>query len=684
MKEKLSNSYVKTYSVLLIGLFLVEIIFKIISKNSIFDLSTLRIFIGLNIVSAFVACILNFFGKKTKRIVTSLLVIGFGIYSCLQLGFFNFIGVYISFQTSSQLGAVTDYIGDFFASFKWFYLIELIPGLLLIAFYIFFDKKLHENIDIKKASIGSICLLIVLSVFYYGTLTSKIFQNKYQTISNKDLFLTVENPSVALTQFGDLAFCLLDVREMLFPITIEQSYEVGNSDDGDTQDELKRNIDDLYWKELINTTSDETMNNLNNYFINRSVTKKNEMTGLFKDKNLIIIMMESTNDIIYEYPDLYPNFAKMASEGWLFENNYSPRNSCSTMNNEFSGMTSLYSIYNTCTASKYKYNEYDESVFGLYNDAGYVTFSAHDYTQAYYPRNTIHNNMGSGEYYGVGKLGISYSNEYRNWANDDDFGKAMLKIIDKKTEGNQHFMTWMTTVSSHQPYSVDSIQGDKYYSLTKGYSKLPTDVRRYMSKLKYVDNMLGILMDGLKERGMLDDTVFVLYGDHYPYGISTDHLNKALSYNTKKNKNNEKVPLVIYNTKIESKVFSGYTTFVNILPTIANLFDLDYDPRLYLGTDVFSEDYKSIAVFADGSWKNEYGFYSASKNSISYTTSEELSSAEIQAINTDISNKIKISEKAIKNNYFNYLTKGLAKKHEEFDIMCLNERKNSYNEGDNT
>ena len=80
------------------------------------------------------------------------------------------------------------------------------------------------------------------------------------------------------------------------------------------------------------------------------------MKYLRKDKNLIVIMMESTNDI-FKNADYYPNFQRILNGGWYFENNYSPRNSCATMNNEFSGMTSLYSIYNTCTASKYKSNK---------------------------------------------------------------------------------------------------------------------------------------------------------------------------------------------------------------------------------------------------------------------------------------------------------------------------------------
>ena len=124
--------------------------------------------------------------------------------------------------------------------------------------------------------------------------------------------------------------------------------------------------------------------------------------------------MESVNEIIIN-PDLYPNFYKMYSEGIRFTNNYSPRNSCATGNNEFSAMTGLYSIQNNCTANIYRNNTYSTSIFNLFNAAGYKTTSMHDYTEYYYYRSTIHQNMGSMQYYGVEDLGIEYYNEYKNW-----------------------------------------------------------------------------------------------------------------------------------------------------------------------------------------------------------------------------------------------------------------------------
>ena len=217
--------------------------------------------------------------------------------------------------------------------------------------------------------------------------------------------------------------------------------------------------------------------------------------------------------------------------------------------------------------------------------------------------------------------------------------------------------------------------------MTNG-TNYPADVRRFMSKLKILDDGLGVLIDGLESRGILDDTVIVLYGDHYPYGISKDHLNTVLSYDTKDDMNAEQVPLVIYNPSMESKVIYDYTYYLNILPTVANLLNLDYDPRLYLGTDMNSDDFESMVVFSDGSWKNEYAYYKASSNKV-YKYKDGYTDADIARINNIIETKIKISELSITTNYFSYLDKNLTKIKDRLkeQIMCLNTEKDDYING---
>ena len=180
-----------------------------------------------------------------------------------------------------------------------------------------------------------------------------------------------------------------------------------------------------------------------------------------------------------------------------------------------------------------------------------------------------------------------------------------------------------------------------------------------MSKLKVLDDGLGVLLEGLESQGKLEDTVIVLYGDHYPYGLSNSVLETALPYSIEEKYENERVPFVIWSNDIEATTYTEYTSYVNILPTIANLFNLDFDSRYYTGTDLFSNLYESLVVFADGSWKNEKAFYDAYTGNITYYGNEEYTIEEIIEINQMVENKIKYSNLAIQHDYFNYLYNAL-------------------------
>ena len=670
MKKYINKNILLNTLIIFTFLIILELIFKIVNFYSLIDYSSIRILLSSFIISFIIGNIEYFINKKIHKYINIIFIFICSIYSLAETGFNNFIGVYMSLGTSSQLGAVIDYIREFILSFRWYYYFLLLPFILMILYYIFINNKviqkfninmnknkcktLNKKVYIKKIALSTIILCIISNI-YLLTLYIPFMQNKLQTVDNKKLFKNPSVPSITIKQFGITTYGILDVNNYFFPAKVNDEYKIENENNKYAKENTTRVFDDTNWNNLIDNESNETLNNLNKYFINNKITDTNNYTGMFKDKNLIVIMLESVNDIIINKED-YPNFYKMYSEGWHWKNNYSPRNSCSTGNNEMSGMTSLFSIYNTCTANNYRKNTYFEAIFNLFNNKNYYTFSAHDYTEHYYYRNEIHTNMGSNAYYGVEKLGIEYSNVYKNWASDEDFMNKVLELIDNVD--NDHFMTWLTTVSSHQPYYYSSIEGDKYLSLYEDRD-IRTDLKRYKSKLKILDNALGILLDGLERKGILDDTVIVMYGDHYPYGLSTDTINTVLDYDTNVDYENERVPFVIYNTDIDSKEFDSYTSYINILPTVANLFDLDYDPRLYMGNDLLSKDYESIVIFADGSWKNEYAYYNASRSSIEYYTDKTYTIEELQNINNKIDLKIKMSSLAIKNNYFNYLYNSL-------------------------
>lgn len=685
MKKLLNNNLIKNYIILIVFMTILEIAFRAISNIPIFNLALLRVFIGLNFIALITSFILSWMDRKYSKFFVIVLCLVYTVYAFFQMGFNNFIGVYASVNSSSQLGAVTDYIREFLLSFlPKFYLI-FIPFILLVAYFIFLDKftelKLNKKFVLKShikyepgiRTISTILVLVALGVVYHETLVNDAFQDDLQTTSNEDLFEYPSIPSLAINQFGVITFGLLDIKSLY--VDPPETYIFEATDDNISFD-VDREFDDTLWQEVIEDEDDETLNMISNYLMSSTITDYNEYTGLFEGKNLIMIMMESVNEIFIN-PDLYPNFYKLYSGGLTFTNNYSPRNSCATGNNEFSAMTGLYSIQNNCTANVYRNNEYFTSIFNLFNESGYRTLSMHDYTEAYYYRSIIHANMGSGAYYGVEDLGIPYSNEYRNWASDEDFFASAMDItLDGSSEP---FMLWLTTVSSHQPFSLSSIEGDKYLSITEG-TNYPMDLRRYMSKLKTLDNALGILLERLETEGILDDTVIVLFGDHYPYGLSDETINQVLDYDLN-DYERERTPLVIYNSEIAHAEIDKYTSYVNLTPTIANLFNLDYDPRLYMGSDVLSDEYLNVVAFADGSWKNDLAYYNAATSEITYYVENSYTLDEIRAINETITNKMQISSLIIENDYYTYLDNALTAKEIEKETYANIDTQNAEIQG---
>ncbi len=636
--------------------FTIEIIFRLISKFEIISYSTLRILISTFLLSLIITFLSSLLPKKwMKNTINLLYIFIYSFYAYVQLGFINYLGVYISFNTSSQLGAVKDYIGDYLESFKLIFNLVLIPFIISVVILILTRKLEFNKLKLNLKHLFLILILLLLIGSYYATVSIPFMQNKIQIKSNKKLLLNPDVPTVAVNQFGVTVFGILDLKSFIFPAdseveTVSEELQIAVEENKKVSREVSP-----YLVELASKETDKKYKELNTYFASQRVTDYNDYTGAFEGKNVVILLLESVNDAIIDENN-FPNFYKMYSEGWHWVNNYSPRNSCATGNNEFSAMTSLYSIYNNCTSNVYKNNTYFESIFGLFNNAGYRTNSFHNFVEWYYYRSTIHPNMGSGKYYGARELGIKTSSNYGEWPSDIELMDKAFDII-LNGDSSKPFMTFITTVTSHQPYSNSSTYGDKYKKefTSQGYSN---SVSRYLSKLKVVDEALGVMLDKLENAGVLDDTVIVMLADHYPYGLKKDYVKEMIHYDLT-DYDIEKTPFVIYNPDMISEEHIEYNSYINLVPTLANLMNLEYDPRLYMGTDLFSKDFESRVVFADGSWKNEIAFYNASTSKIKYYGNEVYSDEEILRINTLIDKQISMSSKAIKNNYFNYLGKKL-------------------------
>ncbi|MDD2207909.1 MAG: LTA synthase family protein [Bacilli bacterium] len=674
MKEKLEKQIFKHTIIFFIYIFTIELIIRFNLSSNFFNYATLRIAISSLILALIVSLILNIGGSLFKKITASIIGVFLIIYAWVETNLYFYLGLFMGLGNAEQGTKVIDYIREYIIASKLGTYLIIIPFILLLLYYWYLEPKLtlkklekttifyFKPVSYKRkvlVYISIIIFLILSSITYYGTLKAKFMQNKMQTTKNISLFIYPENSNLAVSQLGIFTYGLSDLISCIFNLSDLDLYEYElTSTKHQTQvSDYSRNIDDTLWENIIEKENNNTHNKLSNYFINQEITPKNDYTGIFEGKNLIFILMESVGEIAIN-ETFFPNIYKLYNEGFAFTNNYSPRNSCATGNNELTSMTSLYTINNTCTANTYMYNNYFQSIFNQFNNIGYHTSSYHNYPEFYYSRKIIHPKLGSSAFYNATDLGIKWSALYEEWPSDVELIEKSLPYFINEDQ----FMVYMTTVTSHQPYGVSSEYGNKYLSELEEYDyRLP--LKRYISKVMELDKAIGELIKLLKKSGKLDDTVIVLTGDHYPYGLSSKYINQILEYDVEINNEVDRTPLIIYNHSQEPEKIDKYTSVIDILPTILNLFNVNYDPRFYFGDDIFS-DYDDRVVFADGSWQDSSGFYNAPKAKFISAFDDETdtySDEKLIEINYEISTKKKMSSLAIKNYYFSYLEMALEK-----------------------
>ena len=685
MKKFLTNRVFLNTVILTIYTFGMEMYVRFLMASTFNDFAVVRILLSSFIISFLWSYLFHFTHKIVQRIFNIIYIIAVSIYMFVEFNLYNYIGFFMGTANAEQGTKVTSYIMDFLHASKFLYWVLLIIPIIFIVYYIVVDRKIHKDRIPRKFTLPQriyievVTLIAILSLsgLYYYTVRSDKFQSELQTEKNYYLWLFPENSNLTANNFGVLMYLFCDIKSQVFGIDSDYILKLQLAELTTTevkQDieaipvDKRRIIDDTAWKTLQDNTSDENFRALNTYFMGRNVTQKNDMTGIFKGKNLIIILMESVDEIAILNKEDFPTLYKMYHEGISFKNNYSPRNNCSTGNNEFTVLSSLFTINNTCTANAYavKY-KYPEAAYNIFKNAGYKTAGFHDYTQQYYYRNRIHPNLGADNFYGVTELGMTYNDVYEEWPSD----KVMFQQAKDKYMSADKFMAYFAAVTTHQTYNVPSEWGDAYTSRWAN-TNYPQNLKRYLSKMTELDNAMAELLKELEAEGKLDDTVIAMFGDHYPYGLTDSNINAYLNannagytinHNSTTDKNVDRTPMLIYNSALEAPIeVTDYTTIIDLLPTLLNLFDMDYDPRLYLGTDVFSDTHVSRAYFADGSWADDRGFYYTPGNKMTYLDgATPYSDAELRAINNEIATRQRMSGSAIRSNYFNYLGEGLQK-----------------------
>ena len=316
--------------------------------------------------------------------------------------------------------------------------------------------------------------------------------------------------------------------------------------------------------------------------------ESNAMSGVLAGKNLILIQLEAIDTWMVDY---MPNLKAVKEQSVVFSNHYTPAYiTAGTFNTEFIVNSGLLPAPTGTSTSVYTRNAFPNSLPHLFREEGYTAESFHGSEGNVYNREQIHLNLGYEDYHSGSEMGMA------DYTMDSD----LMAAFDDMTD-DAPFFSFIITYSGHGPYSEENPIYLAHADEARAEATRTDGNYVYaVAHAKETDAFIGELMAALEENGLLEDTVLAFYADHYNYYMLDDDLNMDI-------KGVDSLDLLqhtdffIYSQDLEPETVEKYTSSIDVLPTLANLFGLSAEYELLTGDDAFSAD-GGYVFFNDNTW----------------------------------------------------------------------------------
>ena len=607
-----------------------------------------------------VVMLCNLFGRKVNIIISWIMLILLFVYYSTQLIYQYVFGSLLSL-TSFKMGG--DAITNFYSEVLHAIWVNMPMELLfLVPLVIFWLLRHSRTVSVRHTSrrfkVSSLIALVLahtmcLGLLYVGGTGPASVANVYHS--------TDADTDISAKNLGLITTSRLELKNMLFggggsgtnidSVDIDD-YINSSQPTAPTIDTSPNVINGINPAELNGFTSDSDIQQLNNYFAAQSGTNKNEYTGYFKDKNLIVLCAESFSPYFID-EKITPTLYKMYTGGFVFNNYYNSFPNTTT-NGEYALCMGLFpdlSRQKTDGSFKFSSDNYVPFCLGnMFTGIGVDTFAYHNYKASYYSRNTSHPNMGYSTFKTMGN-GMKFTT---SWPASDL--EMMQQSIDDYINKDQ-FLAYYMTFSGHYRYDFDSNPMCRRNKSAVDNLNYSTSVKAYISCNLELEYALEYLMQRLTDAGKLNNTVIVLAADHYPYGLTENEYNELAGQEIDTTFGKYKSCFICYNAGMEPVQIDTPCCNIDILPTLLNLFGMEYDSRLIVGTDVLSTG-NHIAVLANKSFITNQVMYDATTGNVTYLVDEsKVADGYVDAMRQVVTNKMAVSTSILNNDYYRFVFK---------------------------
>lgn len=522
------------------------------------------------------------FNKKGSNIFLYILDILISILLIADINYFRYYKDIITIpviRNGVLLGAVSNAVKSIIKPQDLLFLLDIVLIPILSVFtkhfktkdYSLYNKPAHNSIKTR--------IILFVVIFCIGIFSNNHFINKLRA-EQPGLLEGMYNKIYISNTLGSLNCHALDAK-----IFIEKTILSSRPVDEDVQANIK------------------------NYLLQNTKQTGTNLKGIGEGKNLIMIQVEALQEFVIgreiEGQEITPNLNRWIKKSLYFDNYYYQVAGGNTSDAEFMSNNSLYPAASGAAYYQYSRNTLVSLPHEL-KSKGYYTASLHPYKSGFWNRNAMYKAEGFDDFFS--EINFNIDEKIGLGLSDESFFKQSLEKLDSfKTP----YYSFLITLTSHFPYDDVEHYGDFNVGEYEG-----TFIGNYLKSIHYTDEQLGMFLDALEEKGTLDDSILVLYGDHF--AIPKNHADQLYSFVGVDQDNElnwmkyQKVPLMIHFPGNEYKGINHETAGqMDLYPTLSNIFNLNN--RYMFGRDIFNNDDR-LVVFRSGSFTDGKVFYSSSSN----------------------------------------------------------------------
>ena len=615
------------------------------------------------------------FPVTLNRIFCYLGLTGIALYANIQLLYFTVFQRFFSFRLMAVGTDVFEFKQQIFSTMaaRWYGILLLLVPLL---FRILLDAAGYGFQSLYKGTLlYPLGATLLLKLCFLGV----IFAGRSAAYSGWELYVHDWEATLGTQKLGFFTSAGMDIKEILFgregddleevlltgrPVTpfVQEEVTPVPSVPGDEMGsgEITGEITptavptppvfhELYdFAKLAEQESNKEIKTLHTYFSGLSPEKENEYTGKFAGYNLILLTAEAFSPLAVD-KELTPTLYKLTHSGFVFENFYTPLWYTSTSDGEYVACTGLLPDgANSMTRSAK--NDMRFAFGNQFAAIGYQTLAYHNHKYSYYSRDKSHPNLGY-TYKGIGN-GLLLPSTC--WPRSD---LEMMEVTVPEYIDREPFHVYYMTVSGHMEYTfTDNTMANRNRGVVEDlpYSE---PAKAYLACNYELEKALTYLLERLEAEGIAEHTVIALSADHYPYGLEKQYIDELAGHEVEENFELYKNYFILWSAGMEEKItIEKYCSGLDIAPTLANLFGLPYDSRLYAGSDILS-DQEGLVIFDNKSFITDRVAYNAVTGTATPLNGATVTEEYLEGKKREVKQKFAMSKGILVNDYFSYLPK---------------------------